>query len=572
MDSGATRALVLAAFALTAVSVILFTGGTQKVFLNGDKLEDLEVIGSTNEARVPLKKAARLFGARIDPGRDDGYVLEWGKTDSLYISGSTLSVSGGRKFIDLDFLVENLGGKVNYSGKRANVKISPARLLSVSAIPGELSLNFDSYSSFSRSRSGDTLELRFFNAVKTSDLSGRDFQQISAYSSEASVHARQNKQIVLRLKLKEGVNTTIKTNRGETGFHFQLELEEGDGGSSLLPSVPSDGTLTGRQNFSYNQMNLWADGGRQTLHYLEISDWSEDYRLVPVLPGGKVGRGSELTRMVQENFGVAGLNANFFDPGTFTPIGLVIRNGELLSRDWGRRAAVGIDYFGRLKFFRPDLDLFLRTPGGDITVQGLNRPVGDDDVVVYTPEYGKEISSRRLSVVLEIQNGRVISRSASSPDFIESNQTVVVATGNKRSSLGGIGPGDEAEFDWTMEPFVPMLRGAVSAGPLLMKDGINVLDFDRENFSQNGGLVQSRARRTVLATTEDDKLLFIIVSGAGVGLEALPGLLRKSGLNIENAIAFDGGSSAGMIYRDGVRIEAIGGSRRIPVGLALIPR
>jgi exopolysaccharide biosynthesis protein len=123
-----------------------------------------------------------------------------------------------------------------------------------------------------------------------------------------------------------------------------------------------------------------------------------------------------------------------------------------------------------------------------------------------------------------------------------------------------------------MEPFVPMLRGAVSAGPLLIKDGRDVLDLERENFSSNGGLVQSRATRTVLATTAEDNLLFIVVSGAGVGLEALPGLLRKSGLDIENAIAFDGGSSAGMIYRDGVRIESVGGSRRIPVGLALIPR
>lgn len=117
-----------------------------------------------------------------------------------------------------------------------------------------------------------------------------------------------------------------------------------------------------------------------------------------------------------------------------------------------------------------------------------------------------------------------------------------------------------------------MLRGAVSAGPLLIKDGRDVLDLERENFAANGGLVRSRARRTVLASTTEGDLLFIVVSGAGVGLEALPGLLRKSGLDIESAIAFDGGSSAGMIYRDGVRIETVGGNRRIPVGLALIPR
>jgi len=569
MDSGVTRALVLAAFALTAVSVIFISGGTPTVFLNGDRLDGLEVLGSSNGPRVPLKRAAQLFGARTDPGRDDGFVLEWGETDSFYVNRRTLSAKAGKQFIDLDFLVENLGGRVNYRGNRADVKIPPATLLSVSTRTGGLSLNFDKYSSFSRSNSGDTLILRFFNAVKSSNLANRNFQEDGPYFREASVRDGEDGQLLLRLSLKEGATTTIKTNRGESGFHFQVEFNE-QGAERTV--APSEGSLTGEHNLSYNRMELWADGGRQLLHYLEISDWSEGYRLVPVLPGGKVGRGSELTRLVQENFGVAGLNANFFDPGTFTPIGLVIKDGKLLSRDWGERAAVGIDYFGRLRFFRPDLDLFLRTSGRKVTVQGLNRPVGDDDLVVYTSEYGKSLSSGGYAVVLEIQNGRILARTSTAPGSVQPNRTVVIATGEKTALLEGLVEGDRAEFDWTMEPFVPMLRGAVSAGPLLIKDGIDVLDLERENFSSNGGLVQSRATRTVLATTAEDNLLFIVVSGTGVGLEALPGLLRKSGLDIENAIAFDGGSSAGMIYRDGVRIESVGGSRRIPVGLALIPR
>ncbi|MCF7889660.1 phosphodiester glycosidase family protein [Candidatus Bipolaricaulota bacterium] len=569
MDSGVTRALVLAAFALTAASVLLLSGGTPTVFLNGDRLDGLEVIGSSDGPQVPLKQAARLFGARTDPGRDGGYVLEWGKTDSFYVDKKTLSGASGNQFIDLDLLVENLGGQVNYRGNRADVRIKPAKLLSVSTRSGELSLNFDRYSSFSRSTTGNILDLRFFNATKSSGAGGINFQKVSSYLNEASVVTRRDQQIVLRLSLKKGVGTTIKTHRGESGFHFQIEFHEKEGESSFAPATDK---LTTNQNFSYNQMQLWADGGRQTLHYLEISDWSEEYRLVPVLSGGKVGRGSELSRLVRENFGVAGLNANFFDPGTYTPIGLIIKDGELLSRDWGNRAAVGIDYFGRLKFFRPDLDLFLRTSGGEVEVQGLNRPAGDDDLVVYTSEYGKRISSGGSSVYLEIQNGQVFTRSSTPPTSLERNRTVVVATGRERAKLEGLRKGDEAEFDWTMDPFVPMLRGAVSAGPLLIKNGRNVLNLEEENFSYNGGLVQSRARRTILATTGEGSLLFIVVSGAGVGLEALPGLLSKSGLDIVNAIAFDGGSSAGMIYRDGVRIETVGGTRRIPVGLALIPR
>ncbi|MBS3736363.1 MAG: phosphodiester glycosidase family protein [Candidatus Bipolaricaulota bacterium] len=569
MDSGVTRVLVLTAFALTAASVILLSGGTPTVFLNGDRLGDLEIIDSSDGPQVALKQAARLFGARTDPGRDGGYVLEWGKTDSFYVDKRRLSTSGGKKFIDLDLLVENLDGRVSYRGNRANVRIKSAKLLSVSTRAGELSLNFDRYSSFSRSKKGNTLDLRFFNAVKTVGAGGINIQKVSSYLSEASVITSQNRQVILRLGLKQGVTTTVKTHRGESGFHFKLELQRPESGGSF---TPAEDKFTKKQNFSYNQMQLWADGGRQTIHYLEISSWDQEYRLVPVLSGGKVGRGSQLTRLVQDNFGVAGLNANFFDPGTYTPIGLIIKDGDLLSRDWGSRAAVGIDYFGRLNFFRPDLDLFIRTSEENIQVQGLNRPAGKDDLVVYTPEYGKKISPGRSYVSLELRNGHVLSRSFTAPSSVEGNRRVVVATGNQRANLEGLREGDEAKFDWTMEPFIPMLRGAVSAGPLLIKNGRNVLDLEEENFSHNGGLVQSRASRSVLATTGEGELLFIVVAGAGLGLEALPGLLSKSGLGIENAIAFDGGSSAGMVYRDGVRIETVGGMRRIPVGLALIPR
>ncbi len=570
MDSGITRALVLAAFALTAVSVILFSGGAPtEVFLNGERLDDLEVIGSSDGTQVPLKQAAKLFGARTDPGRDGGFVLEWGKTNSTYVDKRNLSVNGGEHFIDLDLLVEHFGGQVNYRGDRAVVRIEPAKLLSVSTRTAELSLNFDKYSSFSRSKSGNDLDLRFFNATKSSSPGTINLQKVSSYLNAASVLSGEDNQIVLSLNLKEGVTTTVKTHRGESGFHFKLELHGQESGGTFTPAGDK---LTAQQNFSYNQMQLWADGGSQTVHYLEISDWMEEYRLVPVLAGGQIGRGSKLSQLVQENFGVAGLNANFFDPGSYTPIGLIIKDGTLLSRDWGKRAAIGIDYFGQLRFFRPDLDLFIRTAGEEVTVQGLNRPAGDDDLVVYTPEYGKKIDPGRSSVYLEINDGKVFSKSSILPISLKDDRTIVVATGNQKAELERLSEGDKAEFDWTMEPFVPMLRGAVSAGPLLIKNGRNVLNLAEENFSYNGGLVQSKARRSVLATTGDGDMFFIVVSGAGVGLEALPGLLNKSGLDIENAIAFDGGSSAGMIYRDGVRIETVGGSRRIPVGLALVPR
>ncbi|MCF7876471.1 phosphodiester glycosidase family protein, partial [Candidatus Bipolaricaulota bacterium] len=520
MDSGVTRAIVLAAFAVAALSVVFFSGGNRAVFLNGERLGELEVVGSSSGPLVPLRKATQLFGGRADPGRSGGYVLEWGKTESFFVNKSSLAVKGGRDFINLDFLVEKLGGRVDYSPSRADVRIQPAKLLAASVGAGEISLEFSKYTNFSRSKpAANKLALKFFNTVKVDNFAGLDVSLDTRYLTDSSIISEENDQLVLNLTLRDGVRSTVKTTRGSSGFHFQLELARDDvTGPSPGPST----NLAADQKFSYNRMNIWADGGSQTLHYLEVSNWNQGYRLVPVLPGGEVGSGAKLSKLVQDNFGVAGLNANFFDPGSFTPIGLVVKNGKLLSRDWGERAALGIDYFGRLRFFRPDLDLFLRTSGGEVTVRGFNRPVSNDDLVVYTENYSNDPGRINSGTVLVLRDGKVIERRSSFPNSITSGKTIVVATGERQEEISGLVRGVNAEFDWTMEPFIPLLRGAVSAGPLLIKDGENVLDLERENFTVDGGLVKGRARRTVLANTNEGDLYFIVVTGGGVGLRALP--------------------------------------------------
>lgn len=568
MDSGVTRAIVLAVFGIAVVSVVLLQGGGPVVFLNGQRLEGLQVISTPRGYSVPLEKAARLFGAKVDSGREGGYLVEWGKTDSFYVDLDDLVRSGGRYFIDLGSLVEDLGGQVATNERSLKVNIPPSRLISASAVSNGLSLNFGKYAAFSRtSTGGHGLEFRFFNVDPGEVEQEIELPRNFSYIQAARLLEREDGQLVLHLESREGVSPTVKTSRGQSGFHFQLEFES-PGKDEALPT-PLQPEL---KEFSYNRMQLWEAGSNHTVHYLEVSQWREDYRLVPAVSEGGLGRGTKLPELVRDNFGVAGINANFFDTSTYTPIGLVIKDGKLLSRDWGNRAAVGIDYFGRLKFFRPDVDLFLRTPSEDITIEGLNRPTGDDDLVAYTAEYEEGLSGKGSSIFLTLEDGKVLSRSTHPPISIGSEQTVLVGTGDRMEELQEIRPGDKAKYKWTMDPFVPLLRGAVSAGPLLVKNGKNALDLERENFTTNSNLVQSRARRSILATTVGGDLLFMVVSDRGIGLEALPELLLKTGLNIQNAIAFDGGSSAGVIYRDGISYRSIGGDRRIPVGLVLVSK
>jgi|GEM_PF-1803970 len=566
MDSGVTRAIVIAAFALTAASVLLFSGGQPALFLNGNRLGNLAQLSTARGVQVPLVEAARLFGARVDPGRDDGFVVEWGKTNSFYVEREELTESGSRQFIDLGSLVRQLGGSIERTNAGLNVKIPSATLLAASVSPGQLSLNFSRYASFVRELKDDGgFRIKFFNAGRGSVGKKFDLPIGSSTIKDVRLLEGEKGELILDLRREDGVTSEIKTSRSEAGFSFQLNFAAPTG--EAVAPAPS---VTTGEGFTLNRLQLRASGSNHTIHYLKVSEWRDDYRLVPVVAEGELGRGQKLVSLVRDNLGVAGLNANFFDPGSYYPVGLVIKDGKLLSKNWGNRGALGIDYFGRLKFFRPEVDLFLDTTRGRVTINGLNRPVGENELVVYTPEYGDNLPSPGGATYLELEGGKVIRRSAGPPSNLAGAEVLVVATGSSRVKLGGLNPGDAAEYNWEIEPFVPLLRGAVSAGPLLIKDGRNALSLQLEDFSRGSGLVQSNARRSVLATTGDGEIIFMVVSDGGIGLDELPSLLLNSGLNIENAIAFDGGSSSGLIYRDGVTMESVGGNRRVPVGLVLV--
>lgn len=559
---------MLAVFGLVAVSALLLSGGEPEILLNGQRLDGLDTLNTSSGIRVPLKEAGRLFGARVDPGREDGFIVEWGASDSFYVGEDDLTRSGDSQFIDLNLLVEKLEGEVVSSRGRLDVKIPPSRLITASSRPGEISLNFTKYTAFTRTRKeDDLLELKFHNADRGGVDEAIDLPPESNNIRSARLEGRDKGTLVLLLEHQEGVTPRVKTSRGESGFSFRIKFESVEG-----EEVTSGPPPAGSHDFSYNRLQLWSSGNSHTVHYLKVSRWRDNYRLLPVVANGELGRGDELSRLVRDNLGVAGLNANFFDPSTFYPIGLLVKDGKLLSKNWGNRAALGIDYFGRLQFFRPEVDLFLRNSGSKIEIDGLNRPSGEDELVAYTTEYGDDFPARNSSLFITIKDDELIRRSSTPPSSVSSNETLVVATGSARDRIRGLNQGDEIEYDWSMKPPVSLLKGAVSAGPLLIKDGKNALSLEEEDFTRSSGLVRSRTSRSVFATTGDGEILFMVISNGGIGLEGLPDLLLGAGLNIENAIAFDGGSSAGIIYRDGTSIRSVGGNRQVPVGLVLVSR
>lgn len=245
---------------------------------------------------------------------------------------------------------------------------------------------------------------------------------------------------------------------------------------------------------TYHHQEISLGTSRAQVDYLRIKGYARRYRLAVALPSGSLGTALPLGKLLQERGAIAGINASFFDPATNLPVGFLLINGQMQGAGYGRRAVAGIDLFGRLSFFNPQIG---------------QLPLGGSARLVY-------------------QTGTA------------SQQT--------------------------------LLRDAISAGPLLFREGKIVLNAAFEGFSE--AFSNTRAARSALGLTNDGALILLVVTrssqSAGMSLPELARFLQQ--LSVTEAMALDGGSSSALAIRQGAELHTIGSQRPIPVALVLLPR
>jgi exopolysaccharide biosynthesis protein len=101
----------------------------------------------------------------------------------------------------------------------------------------------------------------------------------------------------------------------------------------------------------------------------------------------------------------------------------------------------------------------------------------------------------------------------------------------------------EAKPDWDK------CRAALGAGPMLVRQGVNYLETDTQEFNMTG-----LAPRTAIGVTEDGTVILLVVDGRqvwwsrGVSLPELADLILAHGA--VDALNLDGGGSSVMILQD----------------------
>lgn len=276
------------------------------------------------------------------------------------------------------------------------------------------------------------------------------------------------------------------------------------------------------------------------------------------------------------------INANFFDTKTKEPVGLVIKNGELLHLPI-KRGVFGLTFDNQPIIDLFDITLKINIEGTIIPVNALNSPRGIDNIVIFTKYYGKETQIREnasagidIEVLLENKipsMGKTYGIISNiyygvKKTTIKDNTCIISLGGTALKYLPYFSIGKKIEIIVDCYPSIP-LKEAVSGGPILIKNKEVVLGKTNELPFDNS-IINLRHPRTIVGIKNNTIYLLVIEgrkeASQGVTLQEACELLKE--LGIEEALNLDGGGSSQKFIWGKLQNQDI--ERPVPVGIGII--
>lgn len=305
------------------------------------------------------------------------------------------------------------------------------------------------------------------------------------------------------------------------------------------------------------------------------------------------GIGLETTTSIANRYGaIAAVNAGFFrTTGTYRgePSGVLVVAGKLISEPLEGRAAFGLVrrpdgagiIFGHLKFS----GYLITGRGRRMSVNGINRPRGADELIVYTPEFHRTTLTTPDGVEAVVRKNIVSSvRDAEGSCVIPPDGFVLSASGRAREwVLDHLRAATRIRLEAKLLPVASEMKEAfrrasfvVGGGPQLINDGKVAITFEAEKIAER--FVSDRHPRTAIARLKDGRVLLATVDGrqpgvsAGMSLRELADLLLEFGAS--EAINLDGGGSTTMVV-NGKLVNVPSdqtGERPVSDAILLLPR
>ena len=298
-------------------------------------------------------------------------------------------------------------------------------------------------------------------------------------------------------------------------------------------SVWTDERQALREGVTYYRMRADGAAGPTWVHVLEVAPGVGEWRVV-----GAPGEARSTDRWADGAF--AAINGGYFDAGTRQAIGMLVVDGQLLSLPSRGRAVVAFAG-GAPMIDRVQASYSVWIDGVPVAVRGA--PFVDEVGVVRGP--GSAGSARFGTLVVEEESQRLIDNRIG-PVRLSAGQYAIVYPAELRP-LAIAEPGVSVRYSWHVDPDVfADARYALEAGPLLLKDGRDVLSPELEQFAVGQRILDGLTQQAALGVRADGSTL-LVAAESMVAADLVP-LLQA--LGVRDALRLDSGGST-TLYADG---------------------
>jgi hypothetical protein len=288
---------------------------------------------------------------------------------------------------------------------------------------------------------------------------------------------------------------------------------------------------------------------------------------------------------------LAAVNSGYFrTTGTYRgdSVGIEVLNGKLLSESNNVRAAAGLIeragaqelIFGHIKFSGQII-----AGQAKHAIDGLNRPRGDNELIIFTPEFHRTTLTDPTGLELIVRRERIVERhDLKGSSMTPADGYVISVAGTARQwALEKLRVGTRANLDLDWSPTETdqtdswkQAASIIGGGPQLIKNGRVEITNAAEKILP--AFVSDFHPRTAIAKLKTGQILLLAVDGrqpgvsAGMSLTMLADLLLEFG-TVE-AINLDGGGSTTMVIKNKLvnKPSDATGERPVSDAILIFPR
>lgn len=294
------------------------------------------------------------------------------------------------------------------------------------------------------------------------------------------------------------------------------------------------------------------------IHALRWSPGAKTFDVVPALAGGTVyeagpsdGR-KTVSETVKDLKAVAGINADFF-PWTGDPLGLMVRDGEILSLPYPGRVSFGWNG-PKVSLGFPKATAVVKSGTQSFTLDTFNAAVPENQFGVFTSSAGVAsgkglVSAQRFQITSgswtsgQTVHGKALGGYTGGP--IEAGEFVIMGTGTKVGLAEALSTSQDVQCTVTLSGDFSTATSVVSGGPVLVSKGLVATDSVAEDFPES--FYGKRHPRSAIGVTVEGDFWLVVVDGrqgfsAGSTIDELARVMQR--LGCMEAINLDGGGSS----------------------------